>query len=128
MVCLQLNTPVPKENDIEEQIRVLEKFIDACLRVCDGKMNRGSSGDGDEFYKTKEWRILRYATLKKYGKRCSLCECTDGPFHVDHIKPRSKFPELELDKSNLQVLCEACNVGKSNLDDTDWRSNKDASD
>jgi len=41
--------------------------------------------------------------------------------HVDHIKPRSKYPELSLTFSNLQILCEDCNFGKSNIDQTDWR-------
>lgn len=41
--------------------------------------------------------------------------------HVDHIKPKSLHPELKYELSNLQVLCEDCNIGKSNLDDTDWR-------
>ena len=40
--------------------------------------------------------------------------------HVDHVKPRSKFPELALDLSNLQVLCNLCNVAKSNVDMTRW--------
>jgi 5-methylcytosine-specific restriction endonuclease McrA len=41
--------------------------------------------------------------------------------HVDHIKPRSKYPALELAEDNLQVLCELCNIGKSNTNETDWR-------
>lgn len=41
--------------------------------------------------------------------------------HVDHIKPVSLFPMLKYDMDNLQVLCELCNIGKSNTDDTDWR-------
>jgi 5-methylcytosine-specific restriction endonuclease McrA len=41
--------------------------------------------------------------------------------HVDHIKPRSRFPHLELSLDNLQVLCAACNVGKGNRDEIDWR-------
>ncbi|WP_106598587.1 HNH endonuclease [Dyadobacter jiangsuensis] len=41
--------------------------------------------------------------------------------HVDHIKPRSKFPRLELDINNLQILCQYCNIGKSNLYEDDWR-------
>lgn len=42
--------------------------------------------------------------------------------HVDHIFPRSKYRHLELDFSNLQVLCEGCNVEKSNTDFTDYRT------
>jgi 5-methylcytosine-specific restriction endonuclease McrA len=42
--------------------------------------------------------------------------------NVDHVKPRKLFPALSLDKGNLQVLCEVCNHGKGNWDQTDWRS------
>jgi 5-methylcytosine-specific restriction endonuclease McrA len=78
----------------------------------------------DHFYRSKEWRALRYQVLKANGAKCQCCgrSAKDGAvMHVDHIKPRSKFPELELSLENLQVLCDCCNIGKSNKDDTDWR-------
>jgi 5-methylcytosine-specific restriction endonuclease McrA len=75
-----------------------------------------------EFYDSKAWRMLRYQVLKVYGRKCALCKQTDGRMHVDHIKPRSLHPELELVFDNLQVLCEACNLGKSNRDSTDFRT------
>ena len=74
-----------------------------------------------EFYKTREWRDVRYKALVKFGKKCQACGETSGYIHVDHILPRSKYPDRELDINNLQVLCEACNIGKSNTDTTDWR-------
>ena len=74
-----------------------------------------------EFYKTREWRDVRYKALVKFGKKCQACGETGGYIHVDHILPRSKYPGRELDINNLQVLCEACNIGKSNTDTTDWR-------
>ncbi len=43
------------------------------------------------------------------------------PLHVDHIKPRSKYPDLALDINNLQILCESCNLGKGAWDETDFR-------
>ena len=46
--------------------------------------------------------------------------------NVDHIKPRKLFPNLALDSSNLQVLCEVCNHGKGNWDMTDWRKERKA--
>lgn len=73
------------------------------------------------FYDSPEWLRLRYSTLLRYGRSCMLCFASGGEMHVDHIKPRSKFPALALDPENLQVLCKACNLGKSNLDDTDFR-------
>lgn len=77
-----------------------------------------------DFYKTKEWRALRVKVLLKQGKKCCLCGSTPKEgivLHVDHIKPRSLYPKLELVESNLQVLCEDCNLGKSNLYTEDWR-------
>lgn len=78
------------------------------------------------FYDSEEWRRLRYQVLRRDGGRCALCGATskDGVrLHVDHIKPRSLFRELELDPNNLQVLCEGCNLGKGNTDEIDWRAN-----
>jgi 5-methylcytosine-specific restriction endonuclease McrA len=77
---------------------------------------------GSDFYNTREWRELRYKTLVMHGKVCMACGAKEGIFHVDHIKPRSKHPEMELNQDNLQVLCESCNLGKSNTDETDWRT------
>lgn len=77
-----------------------------------------------DFYETWEWKTLRYKVLKKYGAKCMLCGrgVEDGvKIFVDHIKPRALFPELELEESNLQVLCNDCNMGKGRWDDTDWR-------
>jgi 5-methylcytosine-specific restriction endonuclease McrA len=75
---------------------------------------------GSEFYKTKEWQELRYKVLKesadKNGGRakCELCgrSAPAVALNVDHKKPRKYFPSLELEKSNLQVLCEDDNQGK----------------
>ncbi len=69
---------------------------------------------------------LYYQVLKESGGRCALCGATkkERPLHVDHIKPRSRGGKNEL--ANLQVLCIACNLAKSNKDDTDFRSNLEA--
>ena len=77
-----------------------------------------------EFYKSDAWRDLRYRALKLHGRQCQCCGAKPPKvvLHVDHIKPRSRFPELELDINNLQVLCEDCNLGKSNKDCIDYRS------
>ena len=74
------------------------------------------------FYASDRWRSLRYEALLTYGKRCACCGSEQEPFHVDHIKPRSKYPDLQYALTNLQVLCADCNVGKGAWDQTDWRS------
>jgi 5-methylcytosine-specific restriction endonuclease McrA len=77
------------------------------------------------FYNSPEWLSLRYRALKEMGARCMLCGATPrtgAQIHVDHIKPRSIYPELAFDINNLQILCRACNMGKLNKDFTDWRN------
>lgn len=71
------------------------------------------------FYRTKAWRELRLSILLESDCSCKICGITSergAILHVDHIKPRSLYPELALNKSNLQVLCEDCNIAKSNND------------
>lgn len=78
--------------------------------------------EGDGFYKSREWLDLRYRVLRKFGQVCMLCGQDKGRMHVDHIRPRSKAPALALNFDNLQVLCEECNLGKSNKDSQDFRT------
>ena len=78
----------------------------------------------DDFLESYEWRKLRYRALLKEGKRCQCCGRSpkDGIIlHVDHIKPRKKYPQLALSIENLQILCHECNHGKGNWDETDHR-------
>lgn len=80
--------------------------------------------NGPDFLTSYAWRILRMQALKLYGPVC-MC-CGDSPsngavMNVDHIKPRKHFPNLALKIDNLQILCGACNQGKCNWDETDWR-------
>ena len=88
--------------------------------------------DKDDFVKSNaflssyEWRRVRMEALKMYGGRCQCCgasPATGAVLNVDHIKPRKKYPHLALNVDNLQVLCGACNHGKGNWDETDWRKN-----
>lgn len=80
----------------------------------------------ENFYNSKEWRALRYEAFKIHGRQCLCCGAKPPQvvLHVDHIKPRSVRPDLELDINNLQILCEDCNLGKSNKDSIDYRINK----
>lgn len=73
-------------------------------------------GMGKDFYNTREWRTIRWKVISESSGRCVYCGRSHKAhgviMHVDHILPRSKHPELELTISNLQVLCEDCNIGK----------------
>lgn len=103
-------------------------------RAMKHKRNLGSNSPSvvskDQFYKSWEWRTLRMEVLKEHGRACQCCGAEPGmktasgdPVRicVDHIKPLSKFWNLRLDRTNLQVLCDECNQGKGAWDQTDFR-------
>lgn len=75
------------------------------------------------FYETKRWKYLRARAIRIYGKKCRKCALETQFVHVDHIKPRSLYPELQWNFNNLQVLCKRCNLEKSNLHDTNYEGN-----
>lgn len=119
----ELKVPYPqsqkKANDFirENAKKSVERF------VREGRKRRKIKRSGD-FYKSKAWIHLRHMALKNSEGVCNLCGASgvkDNPLHVDHIKPRSRYPLLALDLDNLQVLCSDCNMGKSNIFEDDWR-------
>lgn len=80
--------------------------------------------ESSKFYASSKWKEVRYQALLRSKGHCECCGARAGEtvtLHVDHIKPRSLYPQLGYELHNLQVLCDACNLGKSNVDETDWR-------
>lgn len=95
------------------------------IRKAKTKKISNSARYNPSFYTSEQWRALRFKVLSRYECKCMMCGRSPRDhsivLHVDHIKPRSKHPELSLCFDNLQILCEDCNLGKGNTDDTDYR-------
>lgn len=122
-ICLAIHQettwPVPGDED------GYRRYINKYYRKIRNRRRERKAKSDDDFYKSQTWRELRFAALRLSDGRCLLCgaRASDGVrLQVDHIKPRSKYPEYERDLDNLQVLCEDCNYGKSNYDETDFRN------
>ena len=65
---------------------------------------------------------IRWQVFQRDHWRCVSCgrgSQDDAILHVDHIIPRSKGGKDML--GNYQTLCNICNLGKSNKDNTDLR-------
>ena len=65
---------------------------------------------------------LRFMVMKRDNFKCCMCgrspATTPGlELHIDHIIPWSKGGETTFD--NLQTLCSDCNLGKSNLSESE---------
>lgn len=85
--------------------------------------------NGNKFKETikQERKIMnddiRYNVLKRDNYTCQICGVTvkDGAkLHVDHLIPVSKGGKTVM--SNLQTLCDRCNIGKSNKIEDDFKN------
>lgn len=95
--------------------KALESFVQwaNCADNADLEMTSTAREKGKRSTRNINWR-LRALVLMRDGARCQLCGAdvpSGAKLHVDHILPWSKGGESEL--SNLQILCEVCNIGKS---------------
>jgi len=98
-----------------------EKLIAPRNRVVESTINRLAADRQAQidamrqFYSSPEWAVLRRRIVKSFQPVCNVCgrrirKAFD--LTVDHIRPRSKYPELGLDPLNLQILCRSCNSSK----------------
>ena len=114
-----------RENQKVAKLRIERESAEARAKYAE---ERKANGGEASFYDSNKWQRLRYQVLLESDGRCKLCGRSTREhgviMHVDHIKPRSRFPNLSMVKSNLQVLCEDCNRGKANHDTIDWSVGK----
>lgn len=69
----------------------------------------------EQFNSSPEWNMRRSQVIERDGRVCAECGQRirkSSDITVDHIKPRSKYPELSLEMENLRVLCRSCNSKK----------------
>ena len=103
------------EREVKRRLRAQAKI----LKKGDKKRKKKSKPRPFSIF-DKRWQRLRRQVFEAYGKKCMKCGSCDE-LHVDHIKPKSRFPKLAYKFSNMQVLCKECNKLKSNTDYTDYR-------
>jgi hypothetical protein len=121
-LMLKLNKKYVKESKKKTDKKIDSVFI-TTTTYAKVKLTKSEKRKTDDFLKTFAWRKLRMQVIVERGNRCECCGAspTDGIIiNVDHIKPRKLFPKLALDINNLQILCDACNHGKGNWDQTKW--------
>ncbi|SHN92932.1 HNH endonuclease [bacterium endosymbiont of Bathymodiolus sp. 5 South] len=66
-----------------------------------------------------DYRSFRGYLKGDFNNRCGYCDDPDLhcgqeiSYHIDHFKPKSKFPKLETNYDNLVYSCPYCNRAKS---------------
>ncbi len=60
-----------------------------------------------------DWQTkYRNRIITEHGGKCAQCASTED-LQIDHIKPISTHPELSMEFSNVQILCNSCHKVKS---------------
>lgn len=80
--------------------------------------------------KTARWQRLRKNIINRDGGYCQRCknllgELTTEDLEVHHIKPRSEYPELIFDPTNLITLCSTCNKVLGTSGELDFEPSKE---
>lgn len=78
----------------------------------------------------KNYRSFKDDLRAEFSAQCVYCRIPDtlnsdgkAAFHIDHYRPKSKFPNLSASYGNLYYCCRACNVNKGDY----WPTPEDAS-
>lgn len=77
-----------------------------------GAIPKNEDGSDLEF---KAYSAVKIPLKDRLGSFCSYCEMNiDNQVDIEHVSPKSKNPDLELDWSNFLLGCKACNTIKGN--------------
>lgn len=72
----------------------------------------GATSIADKFYNSKEWKTVRTEAFIRDNYTCVDCGQVGHQLEANHIKPRSRFPELALVLDNIETLCKKCHDSK----------------
>lgn len=72
----------------------------------------GATSEADKFYNSREWKEIRAQAFIRDHYTCVDCGQVGRKLEANHIKPRSKHPQLKLILSNIETLCKKCHDGK----------------
>lgn len=71
----------------------------------------------DSFFDKYKKDDVKDALKRMYKELCCYCESSIGVVefgHIEHRKPKRKYPEYTFDWENLHLSCTACNEKKAN--------------
>lgn len=99
--------------------RSLQRNADKWTRELLLQLNIYKTVDSIPHKYTEKYRKvdIKEALCDMYNKRCCYCEGKIGAQsyeHIEHLKPKSLFPQECYEWNNLHWVCEICNSGNKN--------------
>ena len=96
-------------NKLDKSLQNIQKLINKIKQKYEPRteFNRWRSSEEGKLWKKQQYQ--------KQKQCCAICQekIELKGSHIDHIKPLSRYPDLSLDTSNLQIACGQCNTSKS---------------
>lgn len=76
------------------------------------------SGVQEKYSNSAERTLLRQYLMQDFYQKCIYCGWSSSKyggevFHIEHIKSRESYPNLEDDYNNLALSCSICNTTKN---------------
>lgn len=108
----------------EFEVRPLDSWRKSCSRECASKILKAKNAKNlgpfkttatKRFYSSAEWKELRQQAFERDNFTCVDCGRNPVYLEANHIKPRSSYPELKLELSNIETLCKPCHVKKKDI-------------
>lgn len=68
-----------------------------------------------KYYDRYKQEDVRAALAEMYSQRCCYCEASLGIVdfpHIEHRKPKRRYPESAFSWANLHLACTKCNIAK----------------
>jgi 5-methylcytosine-specific restriction endonuclease McrA len=92
------------------------------------KRTKKKLNETDKLMKSARWKRKRIVIIQRDGAVCQRCLIkyniiNSENLQVHHIKPRSKYPELMLEDTNLITLCKTCNLQIGIREELDFKCN-----
>lgn len=82
--------------------------------VVRGDLPKNEDGTAISF---KEYGEAKRFLIDRIGKYCSYCETRiNANLAIEHVRPKSKMPELALSWDNFLLACSSCNSTKGDVD------------
>ncbi len=97
----------------EEHKKALRKGHKEMSPESRARMSRGKA-EKNHHWNGGDWRYWRNQALIRDDYTCQICGFREPEImEIDHIKPKSVFPELKLILENLVTLCPICHRRKT---------------
>lgn len=101
----KIEIPLSLKEHKDQWTKELMDYVDRGEKVPDNIKNKYNQADVKEQLRTET------------NGKCMYCESFIGAIayeHIEHFKPKSKYPHLTFEWSNLGLACPKCNTNKLN--------------